>query len=89
MRRVIRGARYDTSTARSVARRITTGLHGVVETLYTTVRRRHFLHGVGGALTAWGRIDYATGELVAGENIRPLTAAQAAAFIAADDTEQL
>jgi len=80
MKKIIKGKRYDTETATSVAH-YDNGLghrdfRNVSETLYRTPRGKWFLVGEGGAMTQWGK-HFGDGSRCGGEGLRPLTEDQA------------
>lgn len=79
MKKVIRGSRYDTETARVLGRRTNGLLPGeleyVSETLYRTKAGKFFLHGEGGPKTAYSERT-ATG-WKGGECITPIEVEQA------------
>lgn len=57
MRKIIHGKRYDTATATKIASwhngHFPNDFHHCEETLYRTAKGQYFLHGEGGALSAY------------------------------------
>lgn len=82
MKKVIKGKLYDTSTAKAVGG-ISYGyqsdFHYYSETLYRKKSGEYFLHGEGGAASRYAK-SCGLNEWCGGEEIKPLTYAQAAAW---------
>lgn len=76
MRKVIKGNRYDTDTAKKLGESREESLCGkpdwLKETLYRTKAGNYFIHGEGGARTCYGGIA-PDGWQTSGEKIIPIT----------------
>jgi hypothetical protein len=85
MKRIIRGKRYDTATAKPVTSYWnglpTSDFNTVTETLYLTDRGQWFLHGEGGPMSRWA--EPAGDMMGSGERIQLLTPHEAAAWMEA------
>ena len=79
MKKIINGKRYDTDTAERVGTwdngHFTSDFQYCSEDLYRKRSGEYFLHGEGGALSKYA--VHSGNDSISGENIRPLTLAQA------------
>lgn len=94
MRKIIRGSRYDTDSAKKICSWANSwdvrSIDYVEETLYRTKAGKYFLHGIGGAHTPYAEPD-GDGNWSNGELITPMTDEAAREFaekhMDADDYE--
>lgn len=84
MKKVINGLLYDTETAEKVAfysnNRGLGDFKSLEETLYRTKNGRWFIHGIGGAMTAY-QVEAGNNSWSGSEQIRPIESEEAASFL--------